>query len=97
MALRLAWTCEVAARSARRARLTTGQMFVEALSGGNEKHAPTDEDGGAEVEGAVELEIEVASIEESMRAQRPEGNDGFGHKKMPSEAEKAEGDKPEDS
>jgi len=70
---------------------------LQALSGCNENHAPTDEDGSAEVEGPVELEIEVASIEESMRAQRPEGNDGFGYKKMPSEAQKAKRDKPEGS
>jgi hypothetical protein len=69
---------------------------VQSLPGGGQGHAPTDEDGRSQVEGAVELEVDVAGIEEALMAECGAERGGCsGHEEVPAETQKAEGDEPE--
>ena len=95
-ALRLACTWEVAAKRARRARLTRGQRALRRWRAAASGHAPADEDGAAEVEGPVELEVDVPRVEEGMgEGLGAEGGGGSGKEEVPAEVQKAEGEEPE--
>jgi len=69
---------------------------LQSLSRREEAHPPADEDRSSEVEGSVELEVDVLGVEEVVRAERgAEGGDGSGKKELPAEPQKAEGEEPE--
>jgi len=71
-----------------------GPEYAQALASGDEEHAPPDEDRGAEVEGAVELEVDILRVEELEWAVA-EGGDGLGKKDLPAETEETEGEEPD--